>query len=536
MARRDRGSKEPIPKFAADDDEPEILVVSGEEGEPFIEEDTEMVEMATEKKRHATVERYAYRDEEGKLMGRAEVKYGPQQERMLRMANGPDRIVSGREIFSVTFQPVEKSGGKQKPFDLIKSFDLDFVTIFAASERMDNYYFDQDSNLALVPEPKTPLEIGIIGHELGHAEQFIDAQTKDVYPLYGLSERVAAKIEQAGFFPVTWMADFKKAVEVMPELEHSADDQVRDLLRLERHIERLAAEAEKAKSVIASDGREQGKILERFLEDNAAGQFEKLFSEYFSMPRVPGSTKREGTLQAKELLIVSCEKQGVAMTDELQAMIMDDPKSVMDELLTLRNGGGLDWVVRQSESGGVEMSKMIGPEDGQTELSVEVKADDLSSELFERTYDYVDERRRSNVGKLEKITDQIEQATMEQDDAPMPDQQRFLELLRVPKKILEFDASQRIVLKLVELREATGVDLFRSHGVRKEATLEFEAEDCVESVEGQVATADLGKKVVAKKIVDWLQDALTSYKLKRTDLIPARFLKKRGGTMPGKSG
>jgi hypothetical protein len=62
------------------------------------------------------------------------------------------------------------------------------VDIIVANEPLDNYHYNDEERRAVVPPLRSPLDMGTFLHELGHADQYHDNRFAKVTPLYSVGK------------------------------------------------------------------------------------------------------------------------------------------------------------------------------------------------------------------------------------------------------------------------------------------------------------------------------------------------------------
>jgi hypothetical protein len=183
---------------------------------------------------------YEYRDVEGRLIGRAEVALDAEETELPPDKDSKDAPVKARRLRSFALHG-EKDGAPTR-VDML-GLDLvhgDAIGVYVASERLDNYDYDDEKKRATVPPLETPTDVGVYLHELGHASQHHETRFADVADLYG-AEKDVYKHDQLD------LAELRKTVreirDAVPDAEGLLTDaQLDELSEIEAEMDQKERE------------------------------------------------------------------------------------------------------------------------------------------------------------------------------------------------------------------------------------------------------------------------------------------------------
>lgn len=125
---------------------------------------------------------FEYRDSEGKLLGRGIAELGTEEfDAAYRTLEGEPG--KARELRS--FMILGEKDGNPVEIDLLSLFNPHDVKVLVATEHLQNYSYDDEKKRVLAPPLETPLDVGVLLHELGHADQWHEERFKKIVRLYG---------------------------------------------------------------------------------------------------------------------------------------------------------------------------------------------------------------------------------------------------------------------------------------------------------------------------------------------------------------
>src|SRR5688572_12271725 len=177
-------------------------------------------EAETPKEAEVTRRSFEYRDIEGKVLGKAEIELeGPEIELEYRTAKGkePGR---GRKLRSFVIRG--EKDGKPTELDMMAMANPNGVEVISSTEHLENYHYADDAKRALAPPLETATDVGVLLHELGHADQYHEERFAKITPLYGRSKpatNAGAKIPY-----VTLMDLLESVVEAVPDAKLAMDE------------------------------------------------------------------------------------------------------------------------------------------------------------------------------------------------------------------------------------------------------------------------------------------------------------------------
>lgn len=143
-----------------------------EEGhEEYENKQAEKTEKTYENKEGLTVKEFEYRDEDGKLIGKAIIKLQEQSAGANESENKFYRLLN--------FRLTGQKDGKDTEIDVLSLIDLKNTKMHTPKEGAA-FRYDAENDIAIVPLPETPIQTAMMLHELGHAKQLQDEAYKNI--------------------------------------------------------------------------------------------------------------------------------------------------------------------------------------------------------------------------------------------------------------------------------------------------------------------------------------------------------------------
>jgi hypothetical protein len=136
--------------------------------------------IGTETEREPVRKEFEYRDVQGRLIGWAKIELEPDVLEIDR-PDSPE-IMRGRVLRSFVLTG-EKDGAKTD-IDILEMTGAAGTRILVAADVAAGSSYYRKERLAFVPMPDTPLGIGLMLHELGHASQADDEKLAEINRLY----------------------------------------------------------------------------------------------------------------------------------------------------------------------------------------------------------------------------------------------------------------------------------------------------------------------------------------------------------------
>lgn len=153
-----------------------LAEISGEAIQAGDELKQELGEISKEtKEAETTKQEFEYRDAEGNLIGKAIVEMS--QEEVEGLGG-----IKGKMLKS--FRLEGEKDGESTSVDVLELANLHKVKIILA--RGANYSFDFEKREIIAPPLESPIDVGILLHELGHADQDQDEKIEGLSDFYGL--------------------------------------------------------------------------------------------------------------------------------------------------------------------------------------------------------------------------------------------------------------------------------------------------------------------------------------------------------------
>ncbi len=259
---------------------------------------------------------FEYRDKDGRLLGKAIVELDAQE---VEMELSEERSVAARSLRSLVLEG--EKDGKPVKFDVLELANKNGVQIYVSAEKKaDDYMYENELNLAVVPIPDNPIEMATLLHELGHGEQYHDERFEEVGKLYDYKNDAE---KGPYYYRLKPMLD--EVMKAVPEVNQVIDhDLVRQLDRLDER--RLA------------DIQEGTRLVELLKEGGSDGKENPLDI----LKRVNDLDEQvQATYRAQQLLM---EEIGLAELVSLPTKMLerDATRRAFEWMRTIRQKAGVD--------------------------------------------------------------------------------------------------------------------------------------------------------------------------------------------------
>jgi hypothetical protein len=478
------------------------------------------------------VRNYEYKDAQGRLLGRAELTLAPEPVD-LPFARAKDKQpTKGRKVLSFVLRG-EKDGVPTE-LDILPFADPHGTEVIAADEHIENYQYEDDKGRAFVPPLESPLDVSVLLHELGHADQFRDARYQPLVPFYGRAQKVAAGVPLASESMLEMLEAVTQAVPDARRVMSADDlaqlgrlrDRVHDEKQTTREQERTLAERENVREA----------TLATFVFDLLGKRTDvrKLDQEIHAAVESTDGAAPDRVAKRTASLADRLEALGFRFGRQVEAMPMtgsgfpnewrrfgkrQDPAASPAELRTILRtfieGGEVRTSDLRYDPASKRLSlKMRVPYDASRGaiVGIELEAEPEEFEAYARGRATDDEQVAFMEGKVAEASERVRDA----EHAAT----RFVDLLggkdvaMLPSRMMERDATRRALQWMRTIRERTGVDLFAAHHVAPESLVANRTRvpdgDCVGSTAAGVEAGEVSDKVEVKVLKD-LKDALASY-------------------------
>lgn len=156
--------------------------------------------------------RYEYRDGRGNLICEAIVEKECRDVSItgLKTAKGGEGA-TGRDL--KRFELIGKdANGKPLVLDVLEMCNPHNARIIVGNELLSNYHYVDRFKTVIVPSLDSPLNVGILLHELGHADQYRDEKFKETTPLYR-----SRKIGEGEVLAESFQDEIDKVFKAAPE-------------------------------------------------------------------------------------------------------------------------------------------------------------------------------------------------------------------------------------------------------------------------------------------------------------------------------
>lgn len=470
---------------------------------------------------------YEYRDSEGRLLGRAVIELDP-EEHLVRYRTREKRT-QGMARTLRSFMLEGEKDGRPTSIDVLKLANPHGIEVLVADERLENYgHFDADK-LAVVPPLETALDVGTALHELGHAGQYRDERFEKITPLYNVAKMLSAR--GAGPY-LRLKRPLQFILEAVPEAKEIVDaEEIGQLDRLEKRRGELKAEIKAADKKRRSAEahlagllqRAAGRAINRLVPENEMGGLvADMVNSIEQRPDDEAHARRK-----REAVVRALEKAGFRFRSEDEPENGDLAKAIPREKLLDGTAhlehlalspvfyllGGEFRVVRlEGRKLRVTMSmpKAVTDSEESAEAVLELELSEEDDGEFEKQRQKTETvLRETNKLGLESGREILR---LEEAQEELMRAMRIEDILNLPTKLMERDATRRAFQWLREVRQKAGTDLLKRMKVPLEATLIGEA--CESSVvEGAQALAKGREdRIVETGIVEDLRNALATYR------------------------
>lgn len=505
-----------------------------------------------EKDREKEAERrtFEYRDRQNNLIGSAELELAPEEVEVPLDAYGKKEKGRGRELKSFVLRG--KKGGSETSVDVIALINRHKTKIIVANERLDNYAYLDKANEAVVASPQTPLDIGVMFHELGHADQHHEERFDAVTPMYESGKSATADV--LGTF-----ADVRQKVEAViaavPEAARMLNPEtMQELESMQREKNRLWDKRDGIEERLSAQKAERDRVVQEALGRALTGALPEGFAADVERTfNALGENWDENMSQEKgDEYVAALEKAGIRFGPE-PALAAEKPKntrrfiSFADDgepaksekpflarsevkgveqarILTQRFRNGVNSQETQmsyaAENGRLEVSLPFP--DGSTYWNRKLRLELPMSPEDHAAFDAAREAADASVAATER---QLADAVAELTAAGNAYRERvgrsnLADILKLPQRMLERDATRRAYQWLRLIRQEAGIDLFAAHDVPREATVGAMRESRQEKKKGVAGECeDSAATVFEDGAEDWIEtdvltglgDALSSY-------------------------
>lgn len=488
------------------------------ETEMAASERTEMEGAGNEREKRIR-EEYEYTDAEGGLIGKAIAEY----ERDSRRVNSPDanRDIEGREIRS--FRIV----GPKGEIDIL-AFISPSPTVLVSKERSKDYFNGPDG--LVVPPLESPLDVGVMLHELGHEAQKQESQ------FLTIQEGSAMRRTQ---FAAPTSEDLEKLISLFPDVQERVKPE--DLLRLKD----LEEQRDRVKSEIFGLER-KGNMLERrrngLLNRELRSTMPFSYDEIRKIEREL-STQAEDTeeqrmyekLQALGIIRMDAihEPSGPAAMTVEHTGILKEPKRPTEQspyapLSLIKECRVLTALERQSFSWDnldLTYDDTAKKMTAQIRISTRETALHSSAPLFHATISMNANKEqyekilatRTEFQDEEKELMQAEKNAQHQTEQIAKDIYSQLDsinaydLMHLPTRILERDATRRAFGWLRQIRKQTGADLFKPVIAKRSELLANSENSCAQSMGQDDSEAEPSESATVADVRSQMKAALRSY-------------------------
>ncbi|MBU1032430.1 MAG: hypothetical protein ABII13_05440, partial [Patescibacteria group bacterium] len=403
------------------------------------------------------------------------------------------------------------------------------VKIVVAAKRLETYSYLYEKKQVNAPPLETPLDIAVVLHELGHADQHEDERFKEIIPLYYFAQQSRP------------LGDLHKVAEAIPEAR--SEEVKGGIERLIQEAEELDKDIPHLKKRLASLERGKKTAARKSLEKLAgvsAREMEEIskacLEEITKLPKDEREDKKTEVIrkvvldgmkdkgfkfskETKRKLNLLTEEELSALEDDVGWFSIDYEVPLAD-LPLIPEGYISDWTDADNIG-----QKMFSEE---TVSRHEPKTKTLTLEFpVHFFYDFGDEKLRGvleitdvsedayhshekNIRSFDEKAAQVKHEIATQADRLRKLKEAVDDIQSLPQRMMERDATRRALQWMKKLRQDSGIDLFRGVRVEKKVIMVGEEpEKCADSM--KLGLAPGGKKYVETDIKAEMQKHLSTY-------------------------
>ncbi len=482
---------------------------------------------------------FDYKDEEGKVLGRAELLFGPGTKVSDYLALDKSGSNVCREVTSF------KIMGDKGEADVFELANDGGMKVFAATERLQNYNSKDDLGFVTCPPlSESSVAAGVLLHELGHAQQPKDDEYKELRKLYGLLFNPGVIFRRF----VEFRTLLARVIEIIPEAKEFIDfEKLNKIKSLRKDYKEL------------EEGREHiEEKISRFAIDKNSVEMEFIRGHLLNNIKLDELSRAASS--------ASVELKGLTLeSDQYKKVKEARKKEILDKMR--ENGFVIDKIAENEDKNGKLSGEDLSLEDMEglfvslpTNLKKakykDVKRDgdyflfnlEYPFEIGGKTYtvELNAKAKKDAYNKYSKnITGIIKEAKSEEEEKTKLEiameklEERIVKLLReseidkiiyLPKKICERDATYRALRWIKKIRDKTGFDLLKAVDPKGKDFFMAEGGDCVDSVQKAIKSEG-GNFQEGAGLLVFFREALAGYKAENKEF---RLKGKRNklGVMP----
>lgn len=491
---------------------------------------------------------FEYRDSKGNLLGRGVAELGTEEfDADFRTLEG--ETGKARELRS--FVILGEKDGNPVEIDLLSLFNPHDVKVLVATEHLENYSYSDERKRVLAPPLETPLDVGVLLHELGHADQYHEERFKEIVRLY----RKEKDLRGGKVCYDKIMDILSEVIRAVPEVAQVMDEEgLEQLRRLDvKRRETFDARREINRRMDALDRREAqlmpktfAAMLEKALPLDTFEEEAVILDEDIADHEgdtAYAAARLEKMLQGLEAAgfrFHDAEVRDVEIGDGLTKTLV--PMTRERTKRDVRTMTGVVHHVTKSASAfdteyeydadrnmlRIRFEPTSSPElcgmhvDLELEMSVDTY-EDVMSEL---------DAIAAEIKELEAKTDAIIRTVRSGEAAQVTliRHMNIRDIASVPTRMMERDATRRALQWLRKVRREVGVDFLARHEVRAETAIQwrYRVPTCEDSVDQNLHTEDV--RTIQTTVREDLKAALRTYGADKSRLFKPDDEDERGIT------
>lgn len=450
---------------------------------------------------------FDYRDKNGKLIGVAILEL---ENELLPAAFPTNEGEPGKARILKSFVLKGEKAGKPTEIDMLAFLGTreKRLAVHVAEQDLKNYCYQDESKRVTIPPLESPIDVAVALHEFGHAEQWNEERFKKITPLYGFfknppkSSKELKTILEA--VPEGQKLLPEHSLEVLEAAEESRDDTRKKLDALSEQIDKLKKE----------NREQEDKLVQRALKDVINESYKQYETAWEALTpekkNQPGAERQE-----VEKIIKYLESQGIKFPETTSVENEETPPFSMETLHRVISNLGnarLDKKQPFSDSGekmNLELNIRMSGDEPPRIVKMEIDTAPKDAEFYKKTIavqktqiDSLISDERETGESAQKYTDIVKKRLAKLED-----------LIKLPGRMMERDATRRAFQWLRELRQKHGIDLFKGIYVKAEKLVipPDEEETCADDVSTALAAAPKKMGIIASASQKELTRYLKSY-------------------------
>lgn len=459
--------------------------------------------------------RHKYYDAHGGFLAEAAEERLVEREATDLMVEGEEaRLGSARLLKKFVMYGVKD--GEPVEIDVLELCNQTKNDIMVAEEPLENYQYTNKTKSSVVPPLTSPLGIGVLFHEQGHAAQSHDENYKQLNDFYTISRDVGIKQNAVSFQQAKYLVG--EIIKIAPEAgeilnESERKEALKRLKNEDDNRQKLGNAASEKTNEIAGVYAEETLVLQELIEKGSGAiSMQALLSEFEEIEQKMSVLLKKKELEAaaqlwKELLPGFISKLEVAgfrfatgkrlskkEEDTSERVFGEPPKKDKPDITVLSKFYAvrrllnrinilqykdikIDYQVKKKKMI-IEFVTASAAEAGRALLDLDIEPDDylaMRQKIIE-----IKKRAAALKTEIDGMSEEIKfsEKLMQQ----IITTSGLGDIIAYPARFLERDATERAYQWAEQLKERAGIDLFKPLARAEIKESKTETEDCAISV------------------------------------------------------